>query len=77
MACMHKTTMYLEDELYARLQRAADASGRTQASVIREAVAVYLAGGKTRRLRSIGLGSSGKGDLSERAEELLDGFGES
>jgi predicted transcriptional regulator len=73
---MHKTTMYLEDDLYVRLQRAAEASGRTQASVVREAVAVYLAGGQKRRPRSIGLGRSGSGDLGERAEDLLDGFGE-
>jgi len=74
---MHKTTMYLENDLYARLQRAAEVSGRTQAALVREAVAVYLAGGRKRRPRSIGLGKSGKGDLSERAEDLLDGFGES
>jgi predicted transcriptional regulator len=73
---MHKTTMYLDDELYARLQRAAQAKGQTQASLMREAVAVYLAGGKKLQPRSIGLGRSGAGDLSERAEELLDGFGE-
>ena len=77
MASMHKTTMYLDDDLYARVQRAADATGRTQASLMREAVAVYLAGGKTRRPKSLGLGRSGKGDLGERAEDLLDGFGES
>jgi predicted transcriptional regulator len=74
---MQKTTMYMEDDLYARLQRAAEASGRTQASLVREAVALYLAGGKARQPRSIGLGRSGAGDLSERAEALLDGFGES
>jgi predicted transcriptional regulator len=73
---MHKTTMYLENDLYERLQQAAEASGRTQASLVREAVAAYLAGGKSRQPRSIGLGKSGAGDLSERAEDLLDGFGE-
>jgi hypothetical protein len=69
--------MYLEDDLYARLEHAADASGRTQASLIREAVAVYLAGGKTKmQSRCVGLGRSGNSNLSENAEELLAGFGE-
>ena len=72
---MHKTTLYLDAEAYERLTQLADASGRTQASIIREALAAYTRP-KAKRPRSIGLGSSGKGNLSERAEKLLDGFGE-
>ena len=72
---MHKTTIYLDDPLYRRIRRLARASGRTQASIIREALARYTTGANPRP-RSIGLGSSGAGDLSERAEELLNGMGE-
>lgn len=72
---MHKTTIYLEDPLYQRIKRLAQATGRTQASLIREALASYTAG-ESPRPRSIGLGQSGTGDLSERAEELLNGMGE-
>jgi predicted transcriptional regulator len=66
---------YLDDDLYERLQRMADASGRTQAAIVREALAAYTAG-KQRKPRSIGLGRSGTGDVSEGAEELLEGMGE-
>jgi predicted transcriptional regulator len=77
MAVMHRTTIYLDEHTHERLQRLAEASGRTQAAVIREAIAVYSsARGGPRVPRSVGLGASSSGDLSERAEELLDGFGE-
>jgi ribbon-helix-helix CopG family protein len=75
---MRRTTVYLDDHTHERLQRLAEASGRTQAAVIREAIAVYSSSRGSRRVpRSIGMGSSsGRGDLSERSEELLEGFGE-
>jgi hypothetical protein len=74
---MRRTTVYLDDHTHERLQRLAEASGRTQAAVIREAIAVYSSTRGSRRVpRSIGLGTSGRADLSERAEELLEGFGE-
>ena len=71
---MHKTTIYLDHALYQRIQRLANARGVTQASVVREALEAYTAEG-IRRPRSVGLGRSGAGDLSDRAEELLRGFG--
>jgi len=73
---VRRTTVYLDEETLERLKRLAEASGRTQAAVIREAVAVYSsARGGARVPRSVGMGASGQGDLSERAEELLAGFG--
>ncbi len=74
MSCMHKTTLYLDDDLHARVQREADARGVTQALVVREAISAYVVRRK-RQSKSIGLGRSGKGDVSERAEELLAGMG--
>lgn len=71
---MHKTTLYLDDALYARLQREADARGTTQARVVREALSAYVVRAK-RKPKSVGLGRSGRKDLSERAEEYLDGMG--
>jgi predicted transcriptional regulator len=71
---MHKTTLYLDDDLYARLQREADERGTTQALVVREALAAYVVR-RRRKSKSVGMGHSGKGDLSERAEELLKGLG--
>jgi predicted transcriptional regulator len=70
MSSMHKTTLYLDDDLYARVQREAEARGTTQALVVREAIAAHV-GRRMRTSKSAGLGRSGKGDLSERAEELL------
>lgn len=71
MARMHKTTIYLDDELYLRLQREAEARGTTQALLVREALAEYVVKSKRLKPRSVGLGRSKRGDLSVRAEELL------
>jgi predicted transcriptional regulator len=69
--------VYLDDHTHERLQRLAEASGRTQAAVIREAIAVYSSSrGARRGPRSVGMGASGHTDLSEKSEELLEGFGE-
>ena len=76
ISCMHKTTLYLEPEIYEQIQRRAAASGRTQASIIREALTMFL-GDSRPQPASLGLGASGSGDLSERSEDLLEGFGES
>jgi predicted transcriptional regulator len=71
---MHKTTLYLDDALYARLQREAEERGTTQALVVREAIAAYVAK-RRKKPRSVGMGRSGKGDLSTRADAYLEGFG--
>ena len=72
---MHRTSIYLDEHTRERLQRLA-ASGQTQASVIREAIAVYLSTRSGRSTpRSVAMGASTGGDLSERAEDPLEGFG--
>ncbi len=76
MSSMHKTTIYLDEKIYEKIRRLAHATGRTQAMIIREALVAYQAGGKRRLPSSIGAGASGTPDLSDRAEELLEGFGE-
>lgn len=71
-----RTTVYLDEADYRRLKALARAEGRTAAELVREAVSEF-----TRRRagpgrpRSLGAGRSGRKDLSERAEELLDGMG--
>lgn len=72
---MRKTTMYLDEPTYERLRQVADATGRTQAHLIRDAIEQYVFGKRSGTPRSIGLGS-GPADLSERADELLAGMGE-
>jgi hypothetical protein len=74
---MDKTTLYLDASDYRKLKRLAAASRRTPAALVREAVAEYVARHDTpRQPRSIGAFSSGRRDLSERAEALLGRFGE-
>lgn len=72
---MHKTTIYLDEPIYRKIRQLARASGRTQAMIIREALAAYTGSGR-RMPSSVGAGRSADPELSERSEELLDGFGE-
>lgn len=73
---VQKTTVYLDADDYRRLKSLARAKGRTTADLVREAVSVYTTREQPRRRpRSIGAGSSRTGDVSERAEALLAGFG--
>jgi predicted transcriptional regulator len=72
-----KTTVYLDPVDHRRLKALAAADGRPTAELIREAVAEYVRRrGEPRRAASVGSGRSGRGDVAERSEELLDGFGE-
>jgi predicted transcriptional regulator len=71
-----KTTVYLDAEDYRRLKALARAQGRSTAELVREAVSLYArAQHPPRRPTSIGAGRSGRGDVAERAEELLRGMG--
>lgn len=74
-----KTTVYLDAVEYQRIKALAEAEGRSAAELIRAAVADYTARKASDALpTSLGLGrSEGRGDLSERVEDLLDGMAES
>src|SRR3954467_15573382 len=73
---MDKTTLYLDSAEYRKLKRIAEQRKAAPASLVREAVAEYVARHATAQMpRSVGAFRSGRGDLSERAEALLDGFG--
>jgi hypothetical protein len=76
MAGLVKTTVYLTEREYSRLKELAREQNRPAAELVREAVTEYArrhVGHKPPS--SLGAGRSRKGDLSERAEELLDGMG--
>lgn len=76
MSTLTKTTLYLPEADYRRLKALARREGRATAELVREAVAEYARRrGGTRLPRSLGAGRSGRGDLSERAESLLEGMG--
>jgi hypothetical protein len=72
---MEKTTVYLTTRQRRALARAARASGRSEAELIREGIDAV-----TERHRvaepTLPLFDSGTGDLAERVDELLHGFGE-
>jgi hypothetical protein len=75
---MRKTSVYLDDDQAQRLARVAREEGRSQAEVLREAVATYQP--KPSQNRNFALAGSGHGDGSSIAdapeEDLLKGFGE-
>ncbi len=72
-----KTTVYLDPVDYRRLKALAKSQGRPTAELVREAVSEYASRHATPvQPSSIGAGRSGRGDLSERAESLLEGMGE-
>ena len=73
---MHRTTVYLPDELKARLEQAAQEERRTEAEIIRESLEAALAR-RARPAPRIPLVPTGLGrpDAAERVDDLLDGFG--
>jgi hypothetical protein len=72
---MEKTTVYLPGELKDALRRAAAASGRSEAELIREGVGLVVGTHRVAEAR-LPLFESGRPDLAERVDELLRGFGE-
>jgi hypothetical protein len=71
---MFKTTIYLPEELKRRLSQLARSRGRSEASLIREALE-RLAGAESPRPKTP-LFSSHDPHLAERVDEALRGFGE-
>ncbi|MBA2449684.1 MAG: ribbon-helix-helix protein, CopG family [Chloroflexi bacterium] len=74
MVCWHtmkRTTVKLTDDLDARLRHEAARRGTTISELTRQAVEAHLGVGNRRRLLAAGAGRSGRGDISERIEEIL------
>lgn len=68
---MVKTTVYLEERDAAALRRMAAETGRSQAEIIRDAVATATAGARERRFRSVGAGRGSGSPVARRDEEVL------
>lgn len=68
---MRRTTVKIPDELDARLRQEAQRRNVTIADVTRSALEEHLQGGRP-RLAARGAGRSGRSDISERMEEILD-----
>ena len=75
---MKKTSVYLEPEQVEQLRRVAEAEGRSQSAVLRDAIAKYANEMRQRRtfaMDGVACGPGGSiADIPE--EELLKGFGE-
>ena len=71
---MHRSTVYLPDDLKAALQRTATATGRSEAELIREGVRRVTADSSPSP--RVGVFDSGAPDLAENANGYLEGFGE-
>jgi Ribbon-helix-helix protein, copG family len=72
---MERTTVYLTTAQKRALERAARASGRSEAELIREGVELAAARHQAAEPR-LPLFESGQPDLAERVDEALEGFGE-
>jgi predicted transcriptional regulator len=75
---MKRTTVFVDDEVIGALQTIARRRGVPLAEITREALGAYVSRRQRRRksLTLAGIGSSGRDDVAERAEELLkEGFG--
>jgi len=68
---MVKTTVYLDADVAIALRQLAQAEGRSQAELIREAVTRMTEAATSSRPKGIGQYRSGRSDVSARAEELL------
>lgn len=75
---MKKTSVYLDHEHAERLKRAAEAEGRPQAEILRDAIVMYTSRDVLPRTFAmdgvVSIPGLSMADLTE--EELLDGFGE-
>ncbi len=75
MVCWHtvrRTTVKLPDELDARVRHEAARRGITIAELTREALEAHLGVRRRRRFLATAAGHSGRHDISERMEELLE-----
>jgi hypothetical protein len=68
---MVKTTVYLEAEVALELRHLAALQGRTQAELIRDALAGYTRQRARPPIPGVGEFDSGRTDVSEQAENIL------
>ena len=63
--------------IYRRLKAIGREIRRSPAALVREAVSEFARKhSRRRKVLSLGVGHSGRGDVAERAEKLLEGMGE-
>lgn len=70
---MKRTTIFADDEIFLDLKRIAQEEGKTVSEIIRQALQKYIHEKYTTKkaISLIGIGRSGRRDISERCEQLL------
>lgn len=70
---MKRTTIFADDGLLTELKELSREEGRSVAELVREALEGFLKGKKPskRKISFVGIGKSGKKNISENHEELL------
>jgi predicted transcriptional regulator len=66
-----KTTVYLDSDTVLALRRMAEAEGRSQAELIRDALQAYTNGAKRPLPRGLGKYDSGETNGAEHAKDFL------
>lgn len=70
---MKRTTIVADERLLLELKHQAKREGRPFSELVREALAEYLRRGKRKKTLSfVGAGRSGRRDVSEKSEEILE-----
>jgi predicted transcriptional regulator len=65
------TLVHLPDRVRTSLQKLVSQTGKLEEDLIREAIEAYLEIQNRPLPRSIGIGASDRGDLSDRVDDLL------
>jgi hypothetical protein len=68
---MKPTTIYLPEEAEANLQELANKMGKSVSEIIQEAILNYLTQTPHELPKCVGMGASGRSDLSSKSEQLL------
>lgn len=68
---MKPTTIYLPEATEASLQELAQTTGKSIPELIQEVIDAYLIQKSNKLPKSVGMGSSGRSDLSSQTEQLL------
>ena len=72
---MKRTTVFLDEALLKRLKQLSRAEGKSFAAAVREAVAAYVVSRPSSGPRSlpawVGMGDSGRSDVSAHADDFL------
>ena len=68
---MKQTIIYLPEETEASLQELANQTGKSISELIQELINNYLNQKSQKLPKSVGMGASGRSDLSSKIDELL------